>query len=414
MAYTPYYPDGWDDSPSTSTPIVAAALDNMEAGIGAAGAVVSGASYPDQLPALSSGLLGAAGITAVQAAIAGCDIARCNIVALGDSVTEGEGATLFAGRWAAQATRRLRLANPTTVNGSTGGYGFIPVRSTGETSYTWPITANGGAAGWGTAPQGPVRGAAIANSSGNLTFTAPASTTSAQVMFYANGDDSQFSYQVNSGAVTTETVSASTGDGALTSSISISGGQVLTVSWVSGTVYLEGIVHYAGDENSGIAIHGCGRFGWQAGETGDSDGWNQSGYGAGYDWQPSIAALNPAAILLFLGINDAKYYSASAYQANTETLVSGLRATSGLATTPIIPVIPYEATESFISAWSAYCAAIRALAAADTVGAQVIDLNYRMPAVSSGALYGNLYSDDWHPNDRGHALVGKIIAEALS
>lgn len=36
MAYSPYYPGGWDDSPSTDTPIIAAALNNMESGISAA------------------------------------------------------------------------------------------------------------------------------------------------------------------------------------------------------------------------------------------------------------------------------------------------------------------------------------------------------------------------------------------
>lgn len=34
--YTPYYPGGWKDQPDHSTPVIAAALDNMEAGIEAA------------------------------------------------------------------------------------------------------------------------------------------------------------------------------------------------------------------------------------------------------------------------------------------------------------------------------------------------------------------------------------------
>src|SRR5258708_7620968 len=35
MPYTPFYPGGWKDFPNTTTPIVAAALQNMETGIGA-------------------------------------------------------------------------------------------------------------------------------------------------------------------------------------------------------------------------------------------------------------------------------------------------------------------------------------------------------------------------------------------
>ena len=52
MAYSKYYPGGWEDSPSTKTPIKAAALNNMETGITNAHAlldtkpakIVSGAS----------------------------------------------------------------------------------------------------------------------------------------------------------------------------------------------------------------------------------------------------------------------------------------------------------------------------------------------------------------------------------
>src|ERR1700685_2482892 len=42
MAYTPYYPGGWLDQPSTTTPIIAAALNTIEAGIVAASAIISG------------------------------------------------------------------------------------------------------------------------------------------------------------------------------------------------------------------------------------------------------------------------------------------------------------------------------------------------------------------------------------
>lgn len=33
MPYTPPYPGGWEDFPNTTTPITAAALDTMDAGI---------------------------------------------------------------------------------------------------------------------------------------------------------------------------------------------------------------------------------------------------------------------------------------------------------------------------------------------------------------------------------------------
>lgn len=45
MTYTPYYPGGWDDQPSHATPIVAAALQNIEDGLGAV------SNIPWQFPA---------------------------------------------------------------------------------------------------------------------------------------------------------------------------------------------------------------------------------------------------------------------------------------------------------------------------------------------------------------------------
>ena len=56
MTYTPYYPAGWDDSPNTSTPIIAAALDNMESGIGAATAKSANLSDVESAPGTQSGV----------------------------------------------------------------------------------------------------------------------------------------------------------------------------------------------------------------------------------------------------------------------------------------------------------------------------------------------------------------------
>lgn len=56
--YTPYYPSGWQDSPSTATDLDAAALNHMESGIGAATdaaaaaqAAADAAATPDQVTA---------------------------------------------------------------------------------------------------------------------------------------------------------------------------------------------------------------------------------------------------------------------------------------------------------------------------------------------------------------------------
>lgn len=370
---------------------------------------------PDQVPASQYGLTAvpqASAMTSFFAALANRNAARADIPVIGDSVTEGNGATVLTSRYATQLNRAIRAAYPSAAAGTGGGLGFIPVASTGETTFTWPVTQSGGA-GWDPEqPVGPVRGATAMSEAGSFAFTAPAGTTSVQVMYYGNGDGSEFSWEVDSGGATTVTV-AGTGDGALTGSITITGTQVLTIAWVSGTVYMEGIVHYAGDEDSGITFHALGHFGWQAGQAGDFDAWNQTGFGPDFAWQPAVAALTPgaAALAVMLGINDAASYTAGGFQANLLTLISGLRATAGLGTVPLLLIIPYQPFETTVTpGWAAYTAAIRAAAAA-AAPAHVIDLNYRMPPVPSGG--GTYYTDDFHPDDLGHALAGEIAAGCI-
>lgn len=370
-----------------------------------------GARYPDQLPAAVYGTAVSDGLTSLAAAIANRNAARVDIPVVGDSITEGQGATAYAGRWIAQANRAIRAAYPTAANGSSGAGGFIPIQSTGETSFTWPVALTGGSGAF-VAPIGPVRDAITVPATASYTWTAPTGTTSCKIMYFDDGSGSTFSYKVNSGSATNVVQNTGAGDGILTASITITAGQVLTVAWVSGsTVILEGIVPFSGDESSGITFHALGHFGWQAGQQ-EGNAWNQTGYAN--QWQTSIAALTPgaAAVGIMLGVNDAAAYSAAGFQANLGTFAAGLRATPGLTGVPLWLIIPYQPFETLVdpSGWPAYAAAVRNVAAA-YAPAFVTDLNYRMPAVGDGG--GTYYADDYHPDNLGHALIGEIAGAGL-
>lgn len=371
------------------------------------------APYVDQLPALAAGATGAALLQALRSAIANRDLSRCDIPVIGDSITEGQGATAMANRWTSRATRALRTAYPTLANGSSGGLGFIPVLNSGETTFTWPVTRTAGSASTYIGV-GPTRLASSMNSGNTPTFqwTAPAGTTSVKIMYFDSSVAGSFSYKVNSGATTTVT-NANTGDGKLTAAVPITGGQVLTIAWVSGNAFVEGIVHYAGDESSGITLHSCGHFGWNSG-TGTS-GWMQAA--AGFDWRPSVAALIPSggAVAIMLGTNDSEpaggNFTGQQFQASLQALVTYLRGYSGLTNKPLLLVIPYQPNVTTVDpgGWAAYAAAIRAVAAAN-IATYVIDLNYRLPSVASG---GGLYADTVHPSDLGHGLIGETVGAAL-
>src|SRR5271166_3614575 len=92
---------------------------------------------PQQAPAL----------TPLYAGLAGRLSARCNIVCVGDSITEGQHAegppsTGFENRWLARLRDTLRAAYPTQGLAG-GGRGFIGAMETGEMSFTWPTSIAG-------------------------------------------------------------------------------------------------------------------------------------------------------------------------------------------------------------------------------------------------------------------------------
>ena len=370
-----------------------------------------GAAYADQDPANDAGLTGSAGITYLAAQMANRNNARCDIALIGDSVTEGNGATAFTSRYIAQLNRAIRNRYPTTANGSSGGLGFIPIGSTGETTYTWPITGPAGS----YVGVGPVRlckdGTSAATS---YTWTAPAGTTSVKIMYFDASVAGSFTYQVNSGTVTTVT-NAGAGDGKLTADIAITSGQTLTIAWASGNCFVEGIIHYASDETSGITIHGCGHYGWNSG-TGSS-GWQQAA--AGYDWRPSIATLATGAVGIMLGINDCQAsggnFNASQFATSISNLITYLRGKAALAVLPVLLFIPYQPNVSTVDpgGWAAYAAALRTVAAANS-NVHVIDLNYRLPSIASGFASGALYYDGVHPSNLGHALIGEIAGAGIA
>lgn len=382
--------------------------------------LVVGNLFQDVASARALDLKGGSGITHLIAAIANRNNARCDIPVIGDSVTEGQGTTGTAAftndRWIANANRAIRNRYPTRATGSAGGIGFIPIQTTSGSapSFTWPVTLASGTPS--QAAYGPCRGNYTVTAAASWTFVAPAGTTSVKIMYYDQFSPAgSFSYKVNAGASTTVTL-ANTSNDLLTASITMTGGDTLTIQWVSGTVFIDGIMHFAGDESSGVTFHGCGHQGWQA--TTGAAGWNQSSI---FNWEQVYvnAFPNTCAIGIMLGINDAATGNGNetgpTFQTNLGTLVSTLRTPTALANIPIFFIIPYNPNVTYADSggWPAYAAAIRGAAAAIS-NAHVIDLNYRLPSVASNFQGGELYFDAVHPNRMGHATVGEIVASGFS
>jgi hypothetical protein len=346
----------------------------------------------------------------IAAALAACKTTRCDIVIVGDSVTEGEGATAMANRWANVATAQLRAAY-----GVTGGLGFISLISTGENTYTWPIVLASGTeySDFDPADLGPVRNDAAATGTCSWTFTAPAGTTSVRVMYFDVPLSGSFTYQVNSGSVTTVS-NTSTEKELVTASIPMGSGDVLTIAYDSGSVWIDGIIHYAGDETAGLTVHACGHVGWCAGTEGN--GWDQpETYSLNWAQGFSNGFPNTQGLGIFLGINDASTANGDRtgpqFQSDLEGLISTIRGSATpLASLQLVLIVAYEANETFADSggWPAYITAIENAAAADGNALVMNLVAAGMPAVS-GAPAG-WYYDAIHPADMGHAFIGDTFA----
>jgi hypothetical protein len=221
-----------------------------------------------------------------------------------------------------------------------------------------------------------------------------------------------FSYQVAAGG-TTNVVTGSTFLEKRTVSIPITSGQLLTVAWVAGNIFIDGILHYAGDENSGITFHGCGHTSWSA------TNWNAPETFS-LNWPQCYANGFPAtaAVAFMLGANDANTgggnETASAFQSVLTALVANVRGgAAALAAIPAPMIAEYAVNFTLADrgGWPAYTTAVRGTAGAAGLS-HVTDLSYRMPSVISNWNGGILYADGspGHPTNLGHALIGEIIA----
>jgi lysophospholipase L1-like esterase len=359
----------------------------------------------------------AAALQGWYAALANRHYARCNVVVLGDSITEGQGATVQERRWVARLRDRLRARLPTAGITAGGGRGYLACANTGESSYTWPATVAGSPA---TVQQGPKSlGYQLASTGQAITYSS-LTGDSVDVWWVQVAAGGTFSYAVDGGgAVSVSTAGSSTVDGKLTHVPLGAGGQhTLTLAWVSGNADVTGITEFWGDYSIGIHVHDAGHFGWQTS--------NWTGVPSGVTGpNAAIAALNPAAVIIALGVNDQFSNVASAtYQASITTIISNVRAQLTAPYPPFILLMypPRSGQGTYTYAWSQYVQAAWAVAAADTSGVgsasavTVLDMTLGPRMLGADVDVWGLWhvSDLVHPSDKGHALLADVVAEFLT
>jgi lysophospholipase L1-like esterase len=349
--------------------------------------------------------------------------ANCNVVCLGDSITEGEHASGppfsgFENRWVARLRDMLRARYPT--QGLTGGgRGFIGAVSTGETSFTWPTTLAGSPS---TAITGGPKSKFVQLGASGQSVTFTLIGDSADIMWMQAPLGGTFSWAVDGGSASKiSTSGASTADGKITHiSLGPRGTHTLVLSWVSGKSNVAGVIEYNGDHGQGIGVLDAGHYGWQ------TSSWvNALNNGAASGPAAAIAALAPSAVVITLGVND--QYSGvipATFQSRLQTIIADLQAR--LATPYpafVLNMLPPRVNQaSYTYPWDQYVTAAYNVAAADASGpggtsiVTVMDFTTipSIPGADTDA-YGFWQAGDLvHPSNRGHQMIADCLTALLS
>jgi lysophospholipase L1-like esterase len=386
----------------------------------------AGTAQPGQFPIVNEAATGTSwafaqsyqALTPLSAALGNRANARCNVVCLGDSITEGQHATTEPQRWLACLRTLLRARFP-FAGQPAGGRGFLGVATSGESSFTWPAVLAGSPASGATL--GP-KSEFVNLSSGSTTVTYSLTGDSADIFWTQVPFGGTFGWKVDAGGVTSvSTNGASIVDGKVTHiSLGSAGAHTLTLSWVSGgTASMTGVVEYNGDYTSGIQVHDAGHFGWT------TSNWVTVLANGVQGPAAAIASLTPAAIVICLGVNDQLGgVTPAAYAANVQQIITSLKA-SLTAPYPafILAMLPPRTGQSgYTYPWAQYVTQAWALAAADTSGpggtslVSVMDYTQgpRLPGADTD-VYGIWQATDpVHPSNLGHQAIGDMLAGYLA
>ena len=323
----------------------------------------------------------------------------------GDSITEGSGATTKADRW--QDLVRDALRSRYQPSGVAGGAGYIPAFTyynnpvTYSGSYTQPSTNGLGFLGITMSP------AATAT----LSFTG----TALDVFVTKVSGGGTLTVSVDgassgTGFASISTANASQVNGAVTRVGGLSAGaHTVVVTASSGTSTLEGLMVYNGDETKGIRI-------WNNAHSGHSAG----SFTSTGPWTGALAAIQPALMVIMLGVNDWRTASTSItavsnYIANVRSIISAARAACTVPPSVLLiaPYLPATGTNNGIISYQPFqnCLYELAESLSDTT---LLNLFARTGGNSfQGTQLGLLQGDNVHPSDKGHQFIADAVAGKL-
>jgi lysophospholipase L1-like esterase/polygalacturonase len=325
--------------------------------------------------------------------------APCNILVLGDSFVEGQGATTIGNRWLDLFRDRFR--DRFVTPGITGGVGFIPAVTAATTPTGQTFTTTGNTAidfagiGARTRVLGPTAGAGV----GTMSIT----RTCTSFAIHHKPDDASAAFTVTIDGGAPVTVTGVAGEQVWSSSALADGAHSIVIAQSSGLAKIEGIMFYRGDETKGIRI-------WDSGRAGSRTGDWISGGTFGVTWADSIAKVTPDLVVIAFATNDVAAVTPTQYAADLTALITLVRSKQANVSIAIMPPFPRVAGGA-LAPWADYVSAAKAVAYA-TAQCVFLDVSDLFPTPSPDTY--SLLSDGLHPNNRGHGLMAEAHLALLS
>jgi len=325
-----------------------------------------------------------------------------NWVALGDSITEGQGASARSTRWMDLTLDGLRTQHPT--KGVTGGAGYLPaqfaVYGPDSTWGDWATASTGSSQFDATAPDLGYRSVAMqAGASRTYAFTG----TAIDIWWARYPGSGDFTYSVDGAAPETVATTGTASTGTTTTVDGLSSGEhTVTVTAVS-PFSLLGFTIFDGDRGKGIHRYDSAHSGATiATFTEDQEG-----------FLTAMRRAAPDLITITLGGNDASKLTPE--ELGTQ-YVAFLKALAALPTKPSLLVIgefdpASSMTDGMASPWSTYLAEIENAAAKG--GAAFVGMADTFPQADHSGT--GIYSTDGiHPNDSGQRRIAKLVLATLA
>lgn len=335
------------------------------------------------------------------------------LMGVGDSISEGKGATSYLTRWNARLPLLLSSDYPTSgVTRPTSFPQYLEVQMTTNTG-DFPVTTP---SGFGPDTPNKGLGARSINISGSQTVVVTVSGgTSVDVIYYRATGTRTLGVKLDAGAVTNvDGGSLATLTDWFTYRVTLpdTGSHTITLSAVSGAVGIDGFYVYNGDETKGIR--------YMLGGRASAPSSMFSSTTATYLGQ-QVAAIQPNCVLIELGANDYQNtgpITAAAFSTNLSSIISNIRA--NCSRPPSIVLLPVwtwtpGTTPVETGGWAAYVDAMNAISAGDD-DICICDLQQKMTLSTSNdasLARGLISGDSIHPSDAGHWMISETLRAFL-